>query len=379
VVKGDRCPECGSICLYRDGLRYVSEGQIQRYLCRKCGYRFSENSYKQFQTNGNRQLCAILEEAKKLDSATEIKTVVGEESKQQEIKGKIIELCFYMQKQGYAESTIRLNRTALKVLAGRGANLTDPESVKEVLAKNKVWSENRKRNLINAYTLFLKIQGSQWEKPKCKTVRPFPFIPKETEIDALIAGCGKKLSAFLQLLKETAMRCGEAKRLMWINIDFEKNTVTLNNPEKGSNPRMWKVSPKLIAMLNAMPRISEKVFGESSLHSMKTTYIKSRKRLALKLQNPRLLRITFHTFRHWKATILYHKTKDPYYVKNFLGHKSLKSTEIYINIEHTLFEASDDAFAEKVVEKPEEVKSLLEIGFEYVCQKDNLIFLRKRK
>jgi len=31
------------------------------------------------------------------------------------------------------------------------------------------------------------------------------------------------------------------------------------------------------------------------------------------------------------------------------------------------------------LEKPEEVKSLLEAGFEYVCQKDNLIFLRKRK
>ena len=73
------------------------------------------------------------------------------------------------------------------------------------------------------------------------------------------------------------------------------------------------------------------------------------------------------------------KTKDPYYVKNFLGHKSLKSTEIYINIEHTLFEPSDDAFTVKVAEKPEEVKALLEIGFEYVCQKDNLIFLRKRK
>jgi len=29
--------------------------------------------------------------------------------------------------------------------------------------------------------------------------------------------------------------------------------------------------------------------------------------------------------------------------------------------------------------KPEEVKALLEVGFEYVCQKDNLIFLRKRK
>jgi hypothetical protein len=30
-----------------------------------------------------------------------------------------------------------------------------------------------------------------------------------------------------------------------------------------------------------------------------------------------------------------------------------------------------------VVEKPEEVKSLLEAGFEYVCQKDNSIFLLK--
>jgi len=33
----------------------------------------------------------------------------------------------------------------------------------------------------------------------------------------------------------------------------------------------------------------------------------------------------------------------------------------------------------KVTEKPEEVKALLEVGFEYVCQKDNLIFLRKAK
>ncbi|MCW4054807.1 MAG: hypothetical protein NWE84_07825 [Candidatus Bathyarchaeota archaeon] len=33
----------------------------------------------------------------------------------------------------------------------------------------------------------------------------------------------------------------------------------------------------------------------------------------------------------------------------------------------------------RIAEKPEEVKSLLETGFEYVCQKDNLIFLRKAK
>jgi hypothetical protein len=37
-------PECGSTRLYKDGLRYLADGKtIQRWLCRNCGYRFSEN------------------------------------------------------------------------------------------------------------------------------------------------------------------------------------------------------------------------------------------------------------------------------------------------------------------------------------------------
>jgi integrase len=175
------------------------------------------------------------------------------------------------------------------------------------------------------------------------------------------------------------MRSGEAKRLQWIDIDREKRIITLNTPEKGSNPRMWRVSSGLMEMLNALPKKNELIFP-GSLKSMKGTFLDTRKRLADTLQNPRLLRISFHTFRHWKATMLYHQTKDPYYVQHFLGHRSLSSTEIYINIEHTLFEAgANDEFTVRVAEKPEEIKTLLELGFEYVLQKDNLIFLRKRR
>lgn len=296
-----------------------------------------------------------------------------------DVRGKLFQYCFWMDKQAYSPETIRLNRTALKVLAERGAILNNPETVKETIAKQKVWSEARKHNVINAYTLFLKMQGLQWEKPRTNVSQKFPFIPKEQEIDSLISGTGKKTSTFLQLLKETAMRCGEAKRLQWINIDIENNTVTLNDPEKRSNPRMWKVTQKLIGMLNALPRESQRVFGDGSINSMKVTFQKARKRLAAKLQNPRLLEISFHTLRHWKATQLYHQTKDPYYVKQFLGHKSLKNTEIYINIERTLFEPGSDEFTVKVADKAEDVKALLETGFEYVCQKEGLIFLRKRK
>ena len=83
--------------------------------------------------------------------------------------------------------------------------------------------------------------------------------------------------------------------------------------------------------------------------------------------------------RHWKATTLYHQTKDPYYVKDFLGHKSLKSTEVYITLESTIFEPSSDEFTVKAVTEPKEIKTLLEVGFEYVCLKDDLVFFRKRK
>lgn len=131
---------------------------------------------------------------------------------------------------------------------------------------------------------------------------------------------GKKNAAFLQTLKETAMRSGEAKREKWLDLDGERCIITLNEPEKNSNPRMFKVSSTLIEMLNALPKRSEYIFT-GSLKSMKTTFLKTRKRLASNLQNPRLTKIHFHTLRHWKATLTYHQCKDPYYVQHLLGHK----------------------------------------------------------
>jgi hypothetical protein len=44
-----------------------------------------------------------------------------------------------------------------------------------------------------------------------------------------------------------------------------------------------------------------------------------------------------------------------------------------------MFEPSRDEFTVRVIEKTEEVKALLEVGFEYIYQKNKLIFLRKRK
>jgi len=42
-----KCPQCSSTSLYKDGLRYLSDGtSIQRWLCRNCGYRFTDPNIK---------------------------------------------------------------------------------------------------------------------------------------------------------------------------------------------------------------------------------------------------------------------------------------------------------------------------------------------
>jgi integrase len=324
-------------------------------------------------------VCVSSQRSKNLTEIIPQKIGLAGATAEPDVLGKIVQYAAWMERQRYSKETIKLNLSCLRALSANEADLIDPENVKDIIAKTKSWGESRKRNIINAYGLLLKLNGIQWEKPKCHIERKFPFIPKEEEIDALIAGCGKKTSTFLQLLKETAMRSGEAKRIEWADVDFERRIVRLNLPEKRSNSRMWRISPKLTSMLNALPKKTERIFGNGPITSTKMTFIRARRRLADKLQNPRLMKISFHTFRHWKATMLYHETGDIHYVQRFLGHKSIVNTEIYINIANTIFESRSDEFTVRVVEKPEDVKKLAEAGFEFFCQKDNLIFLRKRK
>ena len=175
------------------------------------------------------------------------------------------------------------------------------------------------------------------------------------------------------------MRCGEAARIKWIDLDFERRTVHVNAPEKGSNPRILPLSEKLMNMFKNWPKRSERVFY-ATLNSMTSNFYLQRKVIARKLANPRLMHVSLHTFRHWKGPMEYHKTKDIVHVKTILGHRRIDSTMIYINIEQAIFiNTTSEDFHVKVAQTAEEIKSLLETGFEYVLQKDGLAYFRKRK
>ena len=59
--------------------------------------------------------------------------------------------------------------------------------------------------------------------------------------------------------------------------------------------------------------------------------------------------------------------------------KEFDNTLIYVNLESAIFQTENDNFHVKTAKTPEEITQLLEVGFEYICEKDGLIFFRKRK
>ena len=77
--------------------------------------------------------------------------------------------------------------------------------------------------------------------------------------------------------------------------------------------------------------------------------------------------------------MLYHKNKDILYVKEFLGHRKIETTLLYVQLAEVIFKEIPDGFTVRVARKPEDIQALLEIGFEYVCEKDGLLYFRKRK
>jgi hypothetical protein len=76
----------------------------------------------------------------------------------------------------------------------------------------------------------------------------------------------------------------------------------------------------------------------------------------------------------------YHKTKDPYHVKLLLGHKSLRNTEVYINLEQAIFNVGENCeYTTRIAKTVKGARALLAAGFDYITDMDGFKLFRKRK
>jgi len=436
-----QCPECSSKKIWKDGLRYLKDGStIQRWLCRDCGFRFSQSTANNqvkvnvsvkvlkepnpgknllqanvFQSdfplkptsedspfkscehiashtsskqtiaekvlntfadyNRERQVCAALTRGAKNLAKSETrqeKAAGATKTDQKTTKGLIAQFTYWLDKEGYKSSGY-LQRICR--LARLGTNLFDPEDVKKVIAAQS-WKDSVKLYTVYAYDAMTKMLGITWTPPKYKPKDTLPFVPEEGELDQLIATCrSRRMAAYLQTLKETFADPGEALRLRWIDKNDKARIITINHPVKGHNPRQLEVSSKLIAMLNALPKKSKLIFP-TTYQSMRTCFGLVRKRASQTLQNPRLLEISFRTFRHWGGTMIAHYTHgNVLTVQRLLGHKRIESTMKYIHMVHF----KDDEFDVATATTVEEIKQLATAGFEKIDEIKGVHVFRRPK
>ena len=57
-----------------------------------------------------------------------------------------------------------------------------------------------------------------------------------------------------------------------------------------------------------------------------------------------------------------------------LGHKNIKNTLLYIQ----LIDTEEDDYICKTAQTPKEISQLIEDGFEYVCEQENIKFFKKK-
>lgn len=320
-----KCSNCNSKRNWKDGTRETNSGVIQRFTCRDCGFKFSEKSYKEYCPSENSQLCAI-SEAKKLVAQQEIKSCAVTGNQTQD--GLIVDFQWKMKKRNKAKSTIENRTLCLNKLVKLGADLTKPESVETVLATEELTSAN-KYNTVKAYVAFTKAFKIDWEPIDVNYQPKEAFDPLEEEIDLLINACSKVTSTFLQVAKDTGARCGEIRKIQWTDINEKNRTIAINQPEKGSKTRTVKVTDKTLAMVKNLKKNHGDYIFNSRFVSQRNPFNLTRQKMARITENPRLLKIHFHTLRHWRASREYERTGDIYAVKTLLGHKALSSTDRY--------------------------------------------------
>ena len=288
---------------------------------------------------------------------------------------RIFQVLWQLKKDGYSENTIDPIGKRLRNLA-KHTDLDNPETVKEFIAKAE-WSNGYKCNIVNAYNHYAKFHGLSWQIPTYQRAYSIKKLPLESNIDLIISYTKTRNRVALRLVKECGLRPIEVSNLTLRQIDLH-NGLVYPETAKGGEARVLKMKSETLALLKQLVNtknltLNDKIFPSSK--TLQKNWNRLRNRIAERLGKPELKQIRLYDLRHFYGTMLYHRTKDIVHVQRKMGHRSLKNTLIYID----LADFRNDEFICKTAKDIKEATELIELGFEYVTEINDVKIFRKPK
>lgn len=254
----------------------------------------------------------------------------------------------HLQLKAYSLSTRKtyLNELAQFLQAIKSTPATDftPQRIMDYLQycyTTLALSENTLHSRTNALKYYYeKVLGREkffWEIPRAKKPFQLPNVLGEREITALFnALTNLKHKAILFTAYSSGLRVSEVVSLKLADIDSGRMQIKIELA-KGKKDRMVNLSPVLLDILRqylkkASPRpkiylFESEVIGEPySSRSAQKVFQRAKEKAGIAKE------VSFHSLRHSFATHLLEKGIDIRYIKDILGHFSIKTTQRYTHV-----------------------------------------------
>jgi len=250
--------------------------------------------------------------------------------------------------KAFSPSTIRtyLNEMAQLLIAIKDIPAAElkPEHLKRYLVycyEKLELKENTLHSRINAMKFYYeKVLGREkffWEIPRPKKQLILPKVLGEDELARLFNSLDNlKHKAMLFAAYSAGLRVSEIAALKIKHIDSGRMQIFIENA-KGKKDRYVNLSPILLDVLRAYiktykPKPKEYLFESEQTNTFYPTRTIQRifQMAKEKARIPKTVGI--HSLRHSFATHLLEKGTDIRYIKELLGHFSIKTTERYLHV-----------------------------------------------
>lgn len=251
-----------------------------------------------------------------------------------------------LQLKGYSPSTLKVYSNEfhclLRLLGTVSVNDLTKEHIMSYLLwliKKKRYSETHVHTAVNAIKFYFeqveKRPREFYDLPRPKKPLKLPSILAEEEVVSLIRNTGNlKHKAILMTAYSAGMRVSELVRLKIAHVD-SKRMMLLIEQGKGKKDRMVPLSQKLLETLreyfkNDRPKVY--LFEGNKPGEPISTRTAQRILAVSKLKAKVYKKGSIHSLRHSYATHLLEGGTDLRYIKELLGHHSLKTTLIYTHV-----------------------------------------------
>jgi integrase len=157
------------------------------------------------------------------------------------------------------------------------------------------------------------------------------YIPSPANFRKVLQVASPEEKVHLFFLKNTMCRIGASLRVGWCDVNFAERWVTLRTRKtRGGGEKSWRVpiNTELLRALKQLKKHSQSDFLFATIQGKtRQQYPRYLKKLC---KRAKVKPFTFHSIRHYSATMAGNKNAPLRSIQTFLGHERISTTSIYL-------------------------------------------------